>query len=87
MKPPFNFRVITTWNKKTRFILDNITVTVNSFSFQNGKHQIVNPETAVAQLEWSGKKYMVKNTSCVSTVENWLFGELLPKAERLKFQL
>ena len=85
MKQPNIFRIITTWDKKTRFIMDNITITVSRYSYENGKHQIDNPETAIAQYELFGKKHVVKNTKCVSTIENWLFGELLPKTERLKF--
>ena len=85
MKQPGLFRIITTWDKKTRFIIDNITITVNRFSYLNGEHQIVEPETATARYELSGKKYTVRNTQCISTVENWFFGELLPKTEKLKF--
>src|SRR5580658_4358615 len=78
-----HFRIVKKWNNKTEFIADKITITINGYSCNNGKHQIAKPKTANAVFVCDGKRYVVGNDGGIPNVEDWYWGELLPKMQML----
>ena len=83
MEQQLNFRIVKTWDDKTQFINNNITIAVEPFSYNNGKHKIDKPMTANAQFVCGGKLHMVTNAKGIATVEDWYLEELLPKMQML----
>jgi len=83
MQEQVNFRTSKTWDNKTQFTLDDITITTGPFSYNDGKHQIADPGTANAYLVCGGQRYAVENTERIATVEDWYLGQLLPKFQLL----
>jgi len=85
MGQQLNFRTVTTWDNKTQFAGDGITITIEEFSLKDGKHAIADPKTAKVYFICAGKRYAVANVNDVLTIENWYLEELLPKFQMLKF--
>ena len=79
MEQQIRFRKEKTWDGKTLFIKDEITITIQGFSRKNGLYEITTPRTASAQFVCNGKKYVVSNWEGYTTVEDWYTHELLPK--------
>ena len=79
-----NFSTARTWDNKIQFILDEITITIDEFSENGGKHEITNPRAASAYFICCGKRYVVTNMEGVPTIEDWYSDELLPKFQMLK---
>jgi len=84
MDTTINFKTEKTEDNKTRFIGDEITITIDQYSYANGKHEIVNPRAASAHFVCFGKRYVVTNLEGVPTIEDWYVEELLPKFQMLK---
>lgn len=84
MEQQINFRTETTDENKIQFIVEEITITVDNFSYANGKHEINEPRKAVAHFICCGKRYVVTNIDGVATIEDWYLQELLPKFQMLK---
>ena len=78
-----NLNISVTANNNVQFTDNNITIMVNSFSHNDGKHFIVEPQTAKAQFVCAGKQYDFNNTQGILTVEEWYKTELLPKFQML----
>lgn len=68
---------------KVQFTGDKITITTGNFSYDNGKHRLAEPRTAQAQFVCCGKLFTVENTTCIPTIEEWYFNELVPKMHML----
>jgi hypothetical protein len=84
MEQQINFRTEKTPDDKVQFIGEEITITIDKFSYANGKHEIANPRTASAHFICEGKRYVVTNLDGVATIEDWYTEELLPKFQMLK---
>jgi len=84
MGQQLNFNTAKTWDNKTQFIGNDITITVDQYSYNNGKHEIVNPCAASAYFICCEKRYVVTNLEGISTIEDWYTEELLPKFQMLK---
>ena len=84
MEQQINFRTEKTSGDKTLFIGEEITITVDKFSYANGKHEIANPRAASAHFICYGKRYVVTNLDGIATIEDWYLEELLPKFQMLK---
>ncbi len=84
MGQQINFRTEKTLDNKTQFIEDGITITIEQFSYSNGKHEIADPRKASAHFICCGKRYVVTNTDEVATIEDWYQQELLPKFQMLR---
>ena len=78
-----NFFIERTGDNKTEFKVDDITIIVGRFLYNDGKHFLANPQTATAHFICCGEQYNVNNTESVSTVEDWYWRELLPKFQML----
>ena len=87
MKQDLNFRISQINSNEIRFTVDKITITIDRFFYENGKHQIATPQAANAQFVCCGSKYIVENTDGVNTVEDWYTDELLPKMQMLSMLL
>ncbi|MCW3122302.1 MAG: hypothetical protein JWQ38_1794 [Flavipsychrobacter sp.] len=87
MEQDFNFRILQVQDNNIQFIAEKITITVDRFSYVDGKHEINSPQTANAQFVCCGSKYIVENTDGVATVEEWYTEELLPKMQMLSLLL
>ena len=83
MEQHINFHIVQTWDNKTQFTGDDITITVKGFHQQEGKHYITEPETANAHFICNRKLYTLQNTDRFSTVEDWYHHELVPKFQML----
>jgi len=73
------FRTVKTTDGKTQFIAGNITITVNDFTYYEGRHEIAEPRTAIAQYTQDGQTYECSNKAGYFTVEDWYAHELYPK--------
>jgi len=83
MEPEVNFRTVKTWDNKMQFTADKITITVDRYANDNGKHYIADPYHAKAHFVCGGKLYNVVNSEGVETIEDWYLHELLPKYQLL----
>ena len=84
MEQQINFRTEKTDDDKIQFIGEEITITIDKFSFANGKHEINEPRKAVAHFICCEKRYVVTNMDGFATVEDWYLHELVPKFQMLK---
>ena len=84
MGTELNFNTTNTHDNKTRFVLDDITITVDRYFEREGKHEIGTPAAATAHYSCMGKNYFVTNGNEVPTVEDWYAEELLPKFQMLR---
>jgi len=84
MEQQINFRTEKTQDNKIQFIGEEITITIDQFAYNNGKHEIKNPRAASAHFICFGKRYVVTNLDGVTTIEDWYTEELLPKFQMLK---
>jgi hypothetical protein len=84
MEQQLNFRTEKTQDDKIQFIGEEITITIDQFAYNNGKHEITNPRTASAHFICCGKRYVVTNVDGVTTIEDWYLEELVPKFQMLK---
>jgi hypothetical protein len=87
MEQQIKFRKEKTWDGKTLFIKDEITITIQVYTRKNGLHEITYPRTASAQFVCNSKKYVVSNWEAFATVEDWYIAELLPKFRLLSLLL
>jgi hypothetical protein len=83
MEQGFNFRIVKIQDGKIQFTRDKITITIDNFDYNDGKHEIACPRTANAQFTCCGSRYIVENTFGIPTVEDWYWEELLPKMQML----
>jgi hypothetical protein len=87
MKQSFNFQISKIQDSRVQFIRDKVTVTIDNFSYNDGKHEIANPQTANAQFVCCGSEFTLENTLGIPTVEDWYLEELLPKVQMLDILL
>lgn len=83
MEQQTNFTITRTQDNKVQFTSDEITIIVGAFSYNDGKHEIIDPQTANAHFICCGEKYYVDNTMSINTIEDWYLVELLPKMQML----
>jgi len=84
MEEQIKFRTEKTQDNKIQFIGEEITITIEQFAYNNGKHEIINPRAASAYFICFGKKYVVTNMEGITTIEDWYHEELVPKFQMLK---
>jgi len=84
MEQHVNFFIINTSDGKTQFKGDDITITVDGFLFNNGKHVMTDPGKASAHFVCGGELCVFNNTQGITTVEDWYWEELLQKWQMLK---
>jgi hypothetical protein len=84
MGEQINFRTEKTEDNKILFIGEEITIAIDQFAYNNGKHEIINPQAASAYFICSGKRYVVTNMDGITTIEDWYLEELIPKFKMLK---
>ena len=87
MKHDFNFQISKLQDSHVQFTRDKVTITIDNFSYNNGKHEIATPQKANAQFTCYGSEYIVENTLGIPTVEDWYLEELLPKVQMLDLLL
>ena len=85
MEQHINFHIVRTWDNKTQFTGDDITITISGFTYKDDKHHIDEPAIAIATAHFicCGKLYSMKNCNAFPTVEDWYFNELLPRFQML----
>ena len=64
---------------ENRFTDGEITVITGRWTFYHGMHHMSDPANAKATFICAGKRYQLKNTKRIATVEEWYKNELLPK--------
>lgn len=83
VKQRINFHIVQTWDNKTQFTGDDITITISGFTYEDDKHHMDEPATATAHFICCGKLYSAQNCNGFPTVEDWYFNELLPRFQML----
>jgi hypothetical protein len=83
MQKQRNFSIVKKDSGDFQFTRGEIAITVDQFTYDDGKHHIASPQKANADFECSGKRYSVDNTNGFSTVEDWYLEELLSKYQML----
>ena len=79
MKPMKKLRLLQNSEDTNKFSDGEIKITTGKVAFYHGKHHMTDPQNARADFIRLGKRYILKNTGGMPTVEDWYEKELLPK--------
>ena len=73
------FHIIKTADNKTQFIIGGLSIIVGEFIYYEGRNQIADPHSAIAQFTYQNQTYECSNKEGYFTVEDWYAHELKDK--------
>ena len=77
-------KVVSSVENEMKLTDGEITITTGRCAYYHGKHHMNDPANAKATFIRAGKRYMLKNTQRIATIEDWYMEELLPKLRQVK---